>query len=153
MRLWHYQLIPVLPRQQLLGQWRECCAIAKVIATKKTINHPLVAKITSYPAYMFMGYQMRVKKEIEARGYSVNESAMFNLYDNTMLAEEQGYFADDDDFPFNAEELFPGWHNERYLRQCYFNLQEKYDCNLISNEEWEKIERFVDCTNVMMYYL
>lgn len=29
MRLWHKDLIEVLPRQQLLGQWRECCAIAK----------------------------------------------------------------------------------------------------------------------------
>lgn len=25
MRLWHKDLIPYLPRQQLLGQWRECC--------------------------------------------------------------------------------------------------------------------------------
>jgi uncharacterized protein (TIGR02328 family) len=27
MRLWHYKLIPYLPRQQLLGQHRECCAL------------------------------------------------------------------------------------------------------------------------------
>lgn len=27
MRLWHYKLIPCLPRQQLLGQHRECCAL------------------------------------------------------------------------------------------------------------------------------
>jgi len=27
MRLWHYKLIPHLPRQQLLGQHRECCAM------------------------------------------------------------------------------------------------------------------------------
>ncbi len=27
MRLWHYQLIPHLPCQQLLGQHRECCAL------------------------------------------------------------------------------------------------------------------------------
>lgn len=25
MRLWHKDLIPVLPRKQLLGQWLECC--------------------------------------------------------------------------------------------------------------------------------
>ena len=27
MRLWHEQLIPVLPKNQLLGQYRECCAL------------------------------------------------------------------------------------------------------------------------------
>ncbi len=27
MRLWHEELIPLLPRKQLLGQHRECCAL------------------------------------------------------------------------------------------------------------------------------
>ena len=27
MRLWHEELISKLPRQQLLGQHRECCAL------------------------------------------------------------------------------------------------------------------------------
>jgi uncharacterized protein (TIGR02328 family) len=35
MRLWHKDLISVLPRQQLLGQWRECCLIARNIAEKR----------------------------------------------------------------------------------------------------------------------
>ena len=29
MRLWHKDLLPFLPRQQLLSQLRECVAIAK----------------------------------------------------------------------------------------------------------------------------
>lgn len=27
MRLWHQDIIELLPRQQLLGQHRECCAL------------------------------------------------------------------------------------------------------------------------------
>ena len=27
MRLWHEQLIPILPKNQLLGQHRECCPL------------------------------------------------------------------------------------------------------------------------------
>lgn len=27
MRLWHEKIIPLLPRNQLLGQHRECCAL------------------------------------------------------------------------------------------------------------------------------
>lgn len=49
MRLWHYKLISYLPRQQLIAQWRECCAIANNLASKGTLNHLLVNKITEYP--------------------------------------------------------------------------------------------------------
>lgn len=42
MRLWHKELIPYLPRQQLIAQWRECCAIASNLASKGTPNHLLV---------------------------------------------------------------------------------------------------------------
>ena len=49
MRLWHKDLIDVLPNGQLLGQWRECCAIARNIKAKGTPNHLLVNKIMDYP--------------------------------------------------------------------------------------------------------
>lgn len=38
------------------------------------------------------------------------------------------------------EELFFNWHNERYLKQNLYNLQEKYDCGGISKDEWKVIE-------------
>ena len=31
-------------------------------------------------------------------------------------------------------------HNERYLKQCYYNLEEKYDRGIISEEEFDKIK-------------
>lgn len=34
-------------------------------------------------------------------------------------------------------------HNDRYLIQCYYNLQEKADRRIISEEEWLKIEKYV----------
>ena len=44
MRLWHEELISKLPRQQLLGQHRECCALrgngwGKKHATVLNTNH------------------------------------------------------------------------------------------------------------------
>ena len=48
MRLWHKDLIAFLPRKQLLGQWRECCAIARNIAVNGTPNHVLVNKVLDY---------------------------------------------------------------------------------------------------------
>ena len=41
MRLWHTSLIPVLPREHLVAQWRECSAIAGKIQTSGTPNHVL----------------------------------------------------------------------------------------------------------------
>ena len=48
MRLWHKDLIPLLPRQQLVGQWRECCLIAKQIAAKETSFLPFVVAAAFY---------------------------------------------------------------------------------------------------------
>lgn len=152
MRLWHYKLIPVLPRQQLLGQWRECCAIAKLIATQKTPGHPLVNKITGYPAWMFYVYQFDLEKEFKKRGYLIHQATRQAIYDNCTMAEENGYFADDDDFDFMMymNDPFPGWHNDRYLIQCYFNLEEKYDCGMISEKEWAEIEKRVQSLNIFI---
>jgi len=153
MRLWHYKLLPVLPRLQLLGQWRECCAIAKMIAQDKSPKHPLVDRIVNYPAWMFMCYQYDVQKEMKRRGYLISDASNFNIGDNTMKAEEEGYFADDDSFDFMTYmyDPFPGWHNDRYLIQCYFNLEEKYDCGMISEEEWLKIDKFMRSINILIY--
>lgn len=52
MRLWHKDLIQILPKNQLLSQWRECCCIAKNIA----INHILVNKIMDYGIAHFYSY-------------------------------------------------------------------------------------------------
>ena len=36
-------------------------------------------------------------------------------------------------------ELYPE-HTDRYLKQCLYNLQEKADRGIITQEEWQKIE-------------
>ena len=70
MRLWHKDLISVLPRQQLLGQWRECCLIAKNIAEKGTPNHILVNKIMDYPIDYFIYYSEMIVTEMFKRKYN-----------------------------------------------------------------------------------
>lgn len=130
MRLWHKSLIPYLPRQQLLAQWRECCAIAKSIAEKGTPNHILVNKIMEYPTIHFLIYSTEVVNEIERRAYKVSKRSQTNFqknYDRFKNQEISGL-------------IFYGWHNDRYLKQCLYNLQEKYDCGGISEREWLPIE-------------
>lgn len=125
MRLWHKDLIPVLPNQQLLGQWRECCAIARNIAVKGTPNHILVNKIMDYPMGHFWKYGFLVFSEMKRRGYKCN-------FDNFEKWIEKPYALITPEY----NELFEGWHSVSYLRQCFFNLQEKYDCGGISDIEF-----------------
>ena len=132
MRLWHKDLIEVLPRQQLLGQWRECCAIARNIAEKGTPNHMLINKVMDYPLVHLLYYGRLVACEIACRGYVVHG----DKFDD--------WFRDDSGaIPFlpypQYDELFKEWHNNRYLLQCYHNLEEKFDCGGISREEWKAI--------------
>lgn len=131
MRLWHKDLISVLPRQQLLGQWRECCLIAKNIAEKGTPNHLLVNKIMDYSPSHFIVYCNFVWKEMQDRGYKCNYSNVAQYLPDIGLQ----YVSDSN--------LFKDWHNDRYLMQCFYNLQEKYDCGGINETEYELIRRKV----------
>lgn len=130
MRLWHKDLIPVLPKQQLLGQWRECCLIAKNIAEKGTPNHILVNRIMDYPIEHFFRYGIRVMNEMERRGYKVDLYKFTRWFDR--LSAEREY-----------ESIFDTWHNDRYLKQCYYNLQEKYDCGGITQAEWDTLSHVI----------
>ena len=131
MRLWHKNLIPYLPRKQLLSQWRECCCIAKSLKEKGTPNHLLVNKILDYPISHFHYYTNLVAEEMEKRGYKCN----YSRFDKYLHLESN-------DCTF--DKLFylgvNGWHNDRYLKQCFYNLQEKYDCDGILESEWQVID-------------
>lgn len=69
MRLWHTDLIPVLPREQLVAQWRELSAIAGAIQKNGTPNHILVNFVLDYDYNHFISYAAEVRKEMTRRGY------------------------------------------------------------------------------------
>ena len=126
MRLWHKDLIPYLPRQQLLGQWREVCAIARNIAVNGTPNHVLVNKVLDYGAGHLNQYAYEICAEALNRGYKVD----FDRFIRHRPQPTEGC---------RHEEMFKDWHTSRYLRQCLSNLQEKADCGAVPQEEWERI--------------
>ena len=137
MRLWHKDLIPYLPQKQLVAQWRELCCIAKNIAENGTPNHILVNQVLDYPIINIYKYVDLVREEMKRRGCNVSYESYSNCVEN--LRSGQKYF-------FNGimvgNYLFDAWMCDRYLIQCYYNLQEKFDCGGISVEEWKRIN---DC--------
>ena len=128
MRLWHKYLIEALPREQLVAQWRECSAIAGNIKTKGTPNHILVNKIMNYPMEHFISYSFYLRKEMTRRGYRTMDSVWNKI---CSICDDYNILP--------IEELYPNWHDEKYMRQCIYNLEEKYDCGGIKEEDFKKI--------------
>ena len=132
MRLWHKDLIQYLPKPQLLAQWRELCAIASTIANKGSPNHLLVNKILNYSKKEFYLYTQLVLQELKARNFQISTRALENFNRN--------YYNIINKTPYNFT-LFENWHNDRYLKQCLYNLQEKFDCGGIAQKDWLIIEK------------
>ena len=148
MRLWHKWLIPVLPRQQLVSQYRENCSIIKAIAENGTPNHILVNKIMDYRLYHFAAYHSLVLREMKKRKYQTRADAIERFCNNYEKItgrhpqEDADHFLDKygvDNIFLNDSFVDNNWHDKRYYIQCLYNLQEKYDCGGISEDEWEKI--------------
>ena len=127
MRLWHYKLIPALPKAQLISQWRECISIKRKWENG-TLNHRLVNYVMNYNGRYFYNYVGLITDEMVRR----------NINFNIELFEEIQEFCKPDLFEDNFEIYYPE-HNDAYLIQCYYNLQEKHDRGIISEKEWQKI--------------
>ena len=138
MRLWHKDLIPVLPDKQLLAQWRECVAIAGNIKKYGSPHNILVNRVMDYKLSHFYKYCVLVTGEMHRRGFNVSTNSIIKVQDITDRDIRMG-----SEF-VTYDELFSGWHNDRYLYQCYYNLQEKYDCGGITRSEWKKINTVID---------
>lgn len=133
MRLWHKNLIKVLPREQLVAQWRELSAIAGNLNTKGTPNHILVNKILDYPREHFISYALYVRQEMTRRGYKTMDSVWNKIY-----CTRESDYGEIEIVPL--EDLFTDWHNDTYWTICYYNLKEKWLCGGISNDDWDRID-------------
>lgn len=125
MRLWHYQLIPYLPKKMLVSEWRELIAIKRQWE-KGTLKHRLVSYVMDYDKQYFSFYTWKVVKELKRRLIKYQEK----YYDEIL---------DFCEMPKDVVANYPE-HNDRYLEQCYYNLQEKADRGIINKDEWQLIE-------------
>lgn len=141
MRLWHEALIPYLPRQQLLGQHRECCALRGNGWGKPNATVNYVFK--HHPIYLAM-YHTFVMNEMLNRGYSVETEWKDPFY------RGKSY----DAYEFNAPLYFfyvecidrclcSGTtvykeHDDDYLRECLNNLRNKGI--ILEGFDYERVE-------------
>ena len=131
MRLWHIDLITnsLLPKSQLLAQWRELNSIFK-----KQDKHILINYIYNYGKEYLWEYTMAVI--IEMKKQNIDIKSFINA-DN--------YFDGLGEVP---PVIYDIWrfkeHNKEYLTICYYNLKEKYIRGQkdFTKDVWEKLDNF-----------
>ena len=127
MRLWHQKLISYLPRQQLLGQHRECCALRGAGWGRK---HSVVDYVFTYdPAYL-IAYHYLIMKEMEQRGYKPNQIWKELDWRGSKIETDKNFCNRELFTSVVASTIISGEniyteHNEEYLQECLDNLREK----------------------------
>lgn len=125
MRLWHEKLLPLLPREQLLGQHRECCALRGAGWGRP---HATVNYVFDHPKEWLYCYHMKVVYEMIKRGYRVN-LLWFDIQYQGKNLPRKTYTADTlpDVRELNDKLMgivYPE-HNDDYLAECINNLASK----------------------------
>lgn len=122
MRLWHQDLISKLPRQQLLGQHRECCALRGKGWGRK---HSVVDYVFTHIPEKLVAYHLHIMDEMESRGYHPDRIWDNPNYRGKILGIQDGWC--DEDFVnawYNSPIIYSE-HNDWYLKECIDNLKEK----------------------------
>jgi uncharacterized protein (TIGR02328 family) len=127
MRLWHQSLIPLLPRQQLLGQHRECCALRGNGWGRK---HATVDYVFKYSPNYLIAYHYLIMEEMLNRGYNPDPVWKNPNWRGSSLGEQKDW-ADKDIINLvlmtsfaTHKSLYPE-HNNDYLQECLDNLKSK----------------------------
>lgn len=113
MRLWHKDLIKRLPRAQLLGQHRECCALRGLGWGKK---HATVDYVFTHPRSWLVRYHRRVMDEMTRRGYNVAVEWLAASYCGKRAPRQSVNMENAQDYPE---------HDAAYMAECLNNLSSK----------------------------
>ena len=123
MRLWHESLIPLLPRQQLLGQHRELAALRGKGWGRK---HSVVDYVFTHVPERLVAYHWRVMDEMERRGYKPDKIWRNGDYRGKVLGVEENWCDKDIvEAWYNKEGFIYAEHDDYYLWECKENLREK----------------------------
>jgi len=126
MRLWHQSLIPYLPRQQLLGQHRELCALRGKGWGRK---HSTVDYVFTYKPDRLIAYHHLVMDEMKKRGYRPDDIWTNATYRGKELGQnwnkDNGWDIAEWLYYYSLENPIYSEHNDKYLKECLENLKNK----------------------------
>ncbi|AMC00012.1 hypothetical protein AWM75_08515 [Aerococcus urinaehominis] len=116
MRLWHQDLIPKLPRQQLLGQHRECAALRGAGWGRP---HATVNYVFDHSPYKLYQYHDLVIQEMLDRDYQPDSAWSDPNYRGKKVPPYQDLEA-----VAMTDPVYPE-HDAAYLAECLANLASK----------------------------
>ena len=129
MRLWHQTLIPLLDRQRLLGQHRECCALRGKGWGRP---HSVVNYVFTHEPANLIAYHYLIMNEMEKRGYHPDPIWRQTSWRGNTLdfdtspewncgieVQDILMFVEATDVKIYSE------HNDDYLQECIENLRSK----------------------------
>lgn len=122
MRLWHQNLLSRLPRQQLLGQHRECCALRGKGWGRK---HATVDYVFKYEPDFLVAYHILVMDEMKERGYHPDEKWYDYNYRGSSLGYELNWTNGLVEMILHDSTPIFNEHNKVYLQECIENLKQK----------------------------
>lgn len=153
MRLWHYKLIPFLPNKQLIGQWSELNSIFKEQPKHILINYIYECRKDDLILYARLVLAEKRKRHLKTLFldkflnyfYENREKGDYRSIEGILNSDSLHQDIDAKFIEENASPKFLQYQNNRYLRQCFFNLQEKYDRGQkdFSKEQYDRLEAFV----------
>ena len=131
MRLWPLAILDQLPRQQLLGQHRECCALRGQGWGRK---HATVDYVFKHPYWWLAKYHGWVIVEMLEHKYEIDDRWLSERYRGEKIGFDNTSFANAD-YSYDARnnitgryEFYPRIypeHDEKYLDECISNLAAK----------------------------
>lgn len=116
MRLWHQAMLDQLPRQQLLGQHRECAALRGLGWGKA---HATVNYVFDHSPYLLFAYHQLVMDEMQKRGYRPDPLWYDPLYRGKTCPPYSQLEPVRLDQPIYPE------HDQAYYQECQENLAQK----------------------------
>lgn len=124
MWIYHQDLIPYLPKQDLANLHRDCCNLRGAGWKLKNSN---VDYIREYPKEHLVAYHLLVLEEMENKGMNYNYSWYDHLYrgkQRVRRRESQAYRERIEQIRlavFKGEKIFKE-HNEEFLKKCLEKL-------------------------------
>jgi hypothetical protein len=94
-------------------------------------DHPLVKYVQQYDKKYFYAYAYKIYTHMKRKKIKVNPK----------LLEEIREFSNSKTIPKRLK--YYKHHNNLYLKVCYYNLLEKYKCNMIPSSEWYFLNNYV----------
>ena len=128
MRIWSKALIPYLPTKQLKAMRYE---LGDMVKQYPNIKHGLVKFANDYDCIYLFDYFFEVNEECAKRKMNMSERYNNKIYEIASEKSCSTYYR------FNGYTFSED--TNRYLKQCLYNLQEKYDRGIVTPQEWQLI--------------